>query len=56
MEQECSVTVGECNACAQRLSYMNQVQIYTAQKGDEGLLYDVNVAIENIRAYLSIIK
>ena len=45
MEQKCSVTVGECNACAQRLSYMDQVQIYRAQKVDEGLLYDVNVAI-----------
>ena len=35
MEQKCSVTVGECNACAERLSYMDQVQIFAAQI-DEG--------------------
>ena len=32
------------------LSSMDQVQIFTEQVGDEGFLYDVNVAIENIRA------
>ena len=29
---------------------MDQVQIFAEQVGDEGFLYDVNVAIENIRA------
>ena len=56
MQQKCSVTDGEYTECAELLSYMDQVEIFAEQKGDEGLLYDVNVAIGNIRAYICNIK
>ena len=51
MEQKCSVTDGECTKCVELPSSMDQVQIFAEQEGGEGLLYDVNVAIGNIRAY-----
>lgn len=52
MEQKCSVTDGEFTEGAELLPSMDQVQKFAEQKGDEGLLYDVNVAIGNIRAYM----
>ena len=52
LAERSTTTEGDCDKCIEILSCLKDVEEFVKEKGDNDTIYDISVAIENIKTYI----